>query len=349
MKGSRTNQSDELDELDDPGDLGDLDDEELLVRVYEEDARLDDMSVFELNPTSAAELGQLVELNVNRTDEEDPVVVPAEIGNHLKSHQVEAIQFMFDQTIKSVEMLTKAASAAAADISAAAADDAAAAASAGGADAEPSGCVLAHSMGLGKTLTCIAFTRALSVCAATRARMRMILVVAPTNVVNNWKNEYVKWCGARFADRKVLVVDTNVATPDRLRLLRRWQAAGGVLIVGYEMFTNLVSDRPPPGRKPAKNAKPGEAGSPRTGAASGGGVEPPAAADEPPPPVSAYTLAARKALQAPGPDLMVLDEAHLIKNRESKTYKVGRRDSVLRDVRISPVLYNGSRRSTQGR
>ena len=66
------------------------------------------------------------------------------------------------------------------------------------------GALLAHSMGLGKTLTTIALIDALLTSAALRtaartggvAGFRCVLVVAPATVLQNWCDEAQRWSGA---------------------------------------------------------------------------------------------------------------------------------------------------------
>lgn len=59
---------------------------------------------------------------------------------------------------------------------------------------EPGGCILAHIMGLGKTLTTIAFLHTyLSMPAVDPGMPRRILVVVPSNVLYNFYAEFRRW------------------------------------------------------------------------------------------------------------------------------------------------------------
>ena len=51
------------------------------------------------------------------------------------------------------------------------------------------GCILAHSMGLGKTFQVVSFTHTV----LTQTSIHTILVVSPVNTIHNWQAEYSKW------------------------------------------------------------------------------------------------------------------------------------------------------------
>ena len=73
--------------------------------------------------------------------------------------------------------------------------------------ARPTGCILADSMGLGKTLSTIAFLY----CCVHYRLARKAVVVVPSSLLQNWKNEFIKWLRfllspvAHRPDRQVLV------------------------------------------------------------------------------------------------------------------------------------------------
>ena len=58
---------------------------------------------------------------------------------------------------------------------------------------EPGGCILAHIMGLGKTLTTIAFLQTYLSTPAADGRPRRVLVVVPPNVLFNFFYEFHHW------------------------------------------------------------------------------------------------------------------------------------------------------------
>ncbi|EOD38972.1 hypothetical protein EMIHUDRAFT_223806 [Emiliania huxleyi CCMP1516] len=204
-----------------------------------------------------------------------PLRIAAPLATALKPHQLEGCRFLFDNIVTSLGAL---------------------AAGDGGL-----GAVLAHSMGLGKSLQVVALlhtllhapgggssagggggaagqvrTAASAGGASARAdgRWRALLVV-PVTVLPNWETELRKWTPA-WGDRlRVASLDGKHAASakDRAQLVRAWaRGAHDVLLVGYEQLraaAQLLRD-----------------------------------------------------LLNPGPDLVVCDEAHVLKNANAGATKV---------------------------
>ena len=198
-----------------------------------------------LNPAEAAGDGDLA------------VHLSSKLAAQMKAHQKEAVRFLFDNLIVTVGALR------------------------GG---NPGlGALLAHSMGLGKTLTTLALIDALltsptlaDAAAAGGGRLRCVLVVAPATVLDNWLDEIDKWrARAAYGCFRVRAEET---VKRRLATLTEWQAAGGVCIIGFEAFLTLTTR-------------------------------------------AATARAASPLLQSPGADLVVLDEGHRIKNVKSKQHE----------------------------
>ncbi|KAJ2521282.1 hypothetical protein H4217_001493 [Coemansia sp. RSA 1939] len=182
---------------------------------------------------------------------------------------------------------------------------------AGGDSIGGGGCVLAHAMGLGKTLQAVAliYTLLSEVSAGApglaRFASRRVLVLCPPTVQDNWVAEFARWTGVadtlaetpapppelpppssaaaaravQLRARRVLVQVVHFGRmrtrPMRDAAVRGWQRHGGVLVMGYAAFRDAMS---------------------------GGGAD-----------------GAGGALGADGgPCLVVADEAHVLKNRESR-------------------------------
>ncbi|XP_044538874.1 transcriptional regulator ATRX-like [Gracilinanus agilis] len=170
----------------------------------------------------------------------------------LKPHQVDGVQFMWDCCCESV-IKTKT--------------------SAG------SGCILAHCMGLGKTLQVVTFLHTVLLC--DKLKFATALVVCPLNTVYNWINEFEKWQEGLEEDEKLKVsgLATMKRPQDRSHVLQKWQDNGGVMIIGYEMYRNLVQGRNVKSKK--------------------------------------LKEIFNKTLVDPGPDFVVCDEGHILKNEAS--------------------------------
>uniref|UniRef100_A0AAX7VTY5 DNA helicase n=1 Tax=Astatotilapia calliptera TaxID=8154 RepID=A0AAX7VTY5_ASTCA len=132
----------------------------------------------------------------------------------LKPHQVDGVQFIWDSCCESVKK----------------------------ANSSPgSGCVLAHCMGLGKTLQVVTFLH--TVLLSTELKFRTALVVCPLNTILNWVSEFRKWQNNMGEDKvKVIELATMKHNLGRLRALQRWQRDGGVMIMGYDMYRILSLD-----------------------------------------------------------------------------------------------------------
>ena len=122
------------------------------------------------------------------------------------------------------------------------------------------GCILAHTMGLGKTMQTIACLAALNEASrATRAgtykqlptklqlrggrrhkRLLRIIILCPAGLIFNWLDEIDKWAGTRLGS--IFCLD-SVSKRHHGDKLRTWKMQGGVAILGYEMFRNLATGK----------------------------------------------------------------------------------------------------------
>ncbi|CAH8484046.1 unnamed protein product [Dicrocoelium dendriticum] len=230
----------------------------------------------------ADEHGRVV-INPNRDVSTEPeIVLPPQIAKVIKPHQVSGIRFLYDNLIESLSRFETT----------------------GG-----FGCILAHSMGLGKTIQIIAFLDIIfRYCNAKR-----VLAIVPINTIQNWQAEFEIWSppiskqsGAvhpkasehavsdashssqlnEFVDGsskvapsssaescnltvtqahgddaqrncapggqleclsrafKLFVVRDVIKTmTQRHQIIRQWYEEGGVLLLGYEMFRLLLNQK----------------------------------------------------------------------------------------------------------
>ncbi|XP_062549056.1 transcriptional regulator ATRX-like isoform X2 [Armigeres subalbatus] len=154
-----------------------------------------------------------------------------------------------------------------------------------------SGCILAHCMGLGKTMQVIALMN--TVICYPQLNTKRIIVVCPKSTVMNWAQEIRFWLG----DIPSGVAVQTFYMPDNSNIYKKLEVLRGFynvtnknahcLVIGYEAFRSLVF-------YDARN-KNGEQHSER------------------------IRTEVRRILINPGADLIVLDEGHIIKNRKSQT------------------------------
>ncbi|KAK6297903.1 hypothetical protein J4Q44_G00309580 [Coregonus suidteri] len=195
-------------------------------------------------------------LDEDEETKEPMVQVHRNLVTKLKPHQVDGVQFMWDCCCESVKKTKKNTG---------------------------SGCILAHCMGLGKTLQVVALLHTLLLC--DNLDFSTALIVCPLNTVLNWLNEFEKWQYG-FKDEESLEV-TELATvkrpQERACALQQWQEDGGIMIIGYEMYRNLTQGRNIKSKKLKETFQ--------------------------------------KTLVDPGPDFVICDEGHILKNEASAVSK----------------------------
>ncbi|GFR28480.1 transcriptional regulator ATRX [Trichonephila clavata] len=156
-------------------------------------------------------------LEIDPDSKEEIVEIHPDIIEKLKPHQVKGVKFMWECTIESVKRLEK----------------------------EPgSGCILAHCMGLGKTLQVIAFLHTCLTNKYVKKHIKTAMVVCPYNTVLNWSREFDHWLKLVEGD-DILVHELTVAKDNytRLDILNYWKQDGGVLIISYDLFRSLASSK----------------------------------------------------------------------------------------------------------
>lgn len=190
------------------------------------------------------------------------IKVHTEIAKHLKPHQRDGVKFMYDSCYGAVDSLK---------------------------ENSGSGCILAHCMGLGKTLQVIALLH--TVTSYKELKTSKILVLCPKSTIMNWADEIKRWLGP--LDLKSLQIFNFSDTADvydKINVLRKWASVSqksGCLIMGYEAFRSLVFFNTSK-TKTKSNIR-----------------------------VEDIRENIHKYLLKPGADLVVCDEGHIIKNRKS--------------------------------
>ncbi|XP_029169875.1 transcriptional regulator ATRX isoform X2 [Nylanderia fulva] len=236
--------------------------EERLKRIAERQALYNEM--YEMRLAGEEKVEKLV-LDFDLEKKKELVSVHEELVKRLKPHQAQGIKFMWDACFESLERVK---------------------------NTSGSGCIIAHCMGLGKTLQVIALTHTLLTHEETN--VKTVLVVCPLSTVLNWLNEYRTWLSDLDDDIEVYEMTKFKRVFERKYQLQRWQKTGGVMILGYEMFRNLTG--------PNKNIRKG------------------------------MKEVIEQCLVDPGADLIVCDEGHLLKNEDTALSKCMRRVKTMRRI-----------------
>ncbi|KLJ12965.1 hypothetical protein EMPG_12064 [Blastomyces silverae] len=199
---------------------------------------------------------------------DDPVIyLHSHIGARVKPHQLSGIQFMWRELIK---------------------------------DEKRQGCLLAHTMGLGKTMQ-VRISLLVSIANAAASddpavrnqipkslQLSRTLVLCPSSLIENWWEELCIWTPNDHATirnigpfHKIL---PTLQIEERLEGISSWYEDGGILLMSYDIFRALVLNKATKNRPPALDSR------------THGKV--------------------RKHLLE-GPRIIVADEAHKLKNRNA--------------------------------
>ncbi|XP_072136789.1 helicase ARIP4 isoform X1 [Mobula birostris] len=232
------------------------------------------------------DLGRVL-VNINHPPNEQDIFLAPQLARAVKSHQIGGIRFLYDNLVESLERFKSSSG---------------------------FGCILAHSMGLGKTLQMVSFVDVLF----RYTEARTVLAIVPVNTLQNWLAEFNMWLPAQEAlpadynpeeiqprSFKVHILnDEHKTTVARAKVINEWSTDGGMLLMGYEMYRLLslkksfVSGR----RKKTKKS---------TG---------PVIIDLDEEDRQQELLKGiEKALSRPGPDIVICDEGHRIKNCHAST------------------------------
>ncbi|KAL4991159.1 hypothetical protein BDW68DRAFT_152761 [Aspergillus falconensis] len=200
----------------------------------------------------------------------EPVIyLHPHVGQRIKPHQLNGIQFMWRELVE---------------------------------DKNQEGCLLAHTMGLGKTMQVISLLVTISAAAnspdpkiqqqvpkdfrpSKELPEARTLIISPSSLIENWLDEFIMW-----TPEDVLLTVRQVSSEDnmdvRLAEVSTWYEKGGVLLISYDIFRNWVLNQ--------ATAKRG-------------------------PPLSYSRHQDVKHWLLEGPSIIIADEAHKMKNPDSAT------------------------------
>ncbi|KAL3187722.1 hypothetical protein MRX96_024748 [Rhipicephalus microplus] len=201
-------------------------------------------------------------VNVGHPPEDSDVFLAPQLAPIVKPHQIGGIRFLFDNVVESVSRFNTSSG---------------------------FGCILAHSMGLGKTIQVISFVDVL----LRHTAARKVLCITP-HQHNPELARGIRQVGAGARGYS--------AEPSRAELILDWHKKGGVLLMGYEMYRMLALKKVVRPSKRRRSPKKEDLSAPE---------------DE-----SRHSQLLDDIYQAivnPGPDLVICDEGHRIKNCNAST------------------------------
>ena len=184
--------------------------------------RLEELQTY-LTSTNADGVSAEIILNPGKLDDQEYIRLDPGFGNGrvLKQHQVEGLRFLWREIAADADDLQ--------------------------------GCLLAHTMGLGKTVQVIALLVALA--GASQSSEESIrqqvppslqesqtLILCPPALVENWWEELHMWLPLNRNDTvgRVRTVTTARLLSHRVREISKWQAEGGILLMPYSTFADLI-------------------------------------------------------------------------------------------------------------
>uniref|UniRef100_A0A674MBX3 RAD54 like 2 n=1 Tax=Takifugu rubripes TaxID=31033 RepID=A0A674MBX3_TAKRU len=226
-------------------------------------------------------------VNINHPAEEKDLYLAPQLARAVKPHQIGGIRFLYDNLVESLERYKTSSG---------------------------FGCILAHSMGLGKTLQVISFIDVLM----RNTETHTVLAIVPVNTIQNWLTEFNLWLPAQESlppetDPTVItgrsfnvhvLNDEHKTTLARAKVVEDWSRDGGVLLMGYEMYRLLTMKKSFVMGKRRKSKKP-------TG---------PVIIDlDEEDRQQELMKGIERAIARPGPDVVICDEGHRIKNYHAST------------------------------
>uniref|UniRef100_A0A8C9ZPG2 RAD54 like 2 n=1 Tax=Sander lucioperca TaxID=283035 RepID=A0A8C9ZPG2_SANLU len=226
-------------------------------------------------------------VNIGHPAEEKDIYLAPQLAKAVKPHQIGGIRFLYDNLIESLERYKTSSG---------------------------FGCILAHSMGLGKTLQVISFTDIL----LKNTEAHTVLAIVPVNTLQNWLTEFNLWLPPQeslspdtdpaFVTGRTFKVhilnDEHKTTLARAKVVEHWSRDGGVLLMGYEMYRLLSMKKSFVMGKKRKSKKP-----------AGPIIIDLDEEDR----QQELMKGIERAIARPGPDVVICDEGHRIKNYHAST------------------------------
>ncbi|KIW71321.1 hypothetical protein PV04_03503 [Phialophora macrospora] len=186
------------------------------MRIQAQEKRRNDMfkKLAMMQPDGTAESHVIV------NTEEPLIELHEHIAGRIKPHQVVGLQFMWREIIE---------------------------------DPKHQGCILAHTMGLGKTMQVVSLLVTISLCCQSpdpkvrqlipdHLRHNKTLILAPASLLNNWEDELLMWTPQGTTVLGAIHKCDLPKADDNIRAIKNWSKRGGILLMGYERFRSSITN-----------------------------------------------------------------------------------------------------------
>ncbi|CAH2107450.1 unnamed protein product [Euphydryas editha] len=174
-------------------------------------------------------------INIGHAENEEDIFLAPQIARIIKPHQIGGVRFLFDNIIESVQRFSTSTG---------------------------FGCILAHSMGLGKTLQIVCFCDIF----LRHTNSKTVLCIMPINTLQNWVAEFNMWLPLDATNSPLsahgevrprnfpiyVLNDSHKTLQMRAKVVKEWSTVGGVLMIGYELYRLLSMKKD---KKPRKKKK----------------------------------------------------------------------------------------------
>ncbi|KAJ4312357.1 hypothetical protein N0V84_009971 [Fusarium piperis] len=187
-------------------------------RLEEQEARRNKLRMdLKLHGVASDDKSRII-INESKEEDQSLIYINEAIGPRIKEHQIDGVRFLWNQIVRDPETRQ--------------------------------GCLLAHTMGLGKTMQVITFLVALADSARSKdpsvvaqipedLRKQWTLVLCPPSLVDNWVDEFLIWAPKGLLG-KLRKLTAALKGDERSDTVEAWASEGGVLVVGYNMFKILL-------------------------------------------------------------------------------------------------------------
>ena len=175
------------------------------------------------------------------------------------------------------------------------------------------GALLSHTMGLGKTMQAISLLVTIAEAASSdnsrissqippSFQTSRTLIICPSALIGNWLDEFAKWLPENTSNLlgNLFSIDSESASQNRLKKISRWYRDGGILLISFDLFRSYVTNN--------KTVK-----------------------------LTCDTHETVKGQLLEGPKIVIVDEAHKLKNPNSE---IGKAASLFKT--LSRVALTGS-------